>query len=203
MPITINGSGTLTGLSAGGLPDGSITSDDLAAGAVTAAKLGSNTIINVAEVRITATNTHISNGGHTRFAAMDSTYTTQRTGSKILAVFNFMVSNDHAGGDSSVKLFRKIGSGAASQIYVNGSPVGGTTSAYLANFRGGGVFDGGVRNAFVILDNPGHIAGDVLTYEHHWRTETINYIRLNYGAQTSDNRHGTAISTVMFLEVAQ
>lgn len=39
MPITINGSGTVTGLSAGGLPDGSITADDIASGAVTAAKL--------------------------------------------------------------------------------------------------------------------------------------------------------------------
>lgn len=32
MPITINGSGTLTGLSAGGLPDGTITQGDLATG---------------------------------------------------------------------------------------------------------------------------------------------------------------------------
>ena len=39
MAITINGSGTITGLTAGGLPDGSITTDDLAANAVTAAKL--------------------------------------------------------------------------------------------------------------------------------------------------------------------
>lgn len=30
MPISINGSGSITGLSAGGLPDGSITADDLA-----------------------------------------------------------------------------------------------------------------------------------------------------------------------------
>jgi hypothetical protein len=30
MPITINGSGTVTGISAGGLPDGVITTDDLA-----------------------------------------------------------------------------------------------------------------------------------------------------------------------------
>ena len=30
MPITINGTGTITGISAGGLPDGVITSDDLA-----------------------------------------------------------------------------------------------------------------------------------------------------------------------------
>lgn len=39
MSITINGTGSITGLTAGGLPDGSITSDDIAAGAVTAAKL--------------------------------------------------------------------------------------------------------------------------------------------------------------------
>jgi hypothetical protein len=41
MPITINGSGTVTGISAGGLPDSCITTADIAANAVTAAKLGS------------------------------------------------------------------------------------------------------------------------------------------------------------------
>jgi hypothetical protein len=40
MPITINGSGTVTGISAGGLPDGCITTDDIAANAVTYAKIG-------------------------------------------------------------------------------------------------------------------------------------------------------------------
>ena len=40
MPITINGSGTVTGISAGGLPDGVITTDDIAANAVTYAKIG-------------------------------------------------------------------------------------------------------------------------------------------------------------------
>ena len=38
MPITINGSGTVTGISAGGLPDDCITTADIAAGAVTQAK---------------------------------------------------------------------------------------------------------------------------------------------------------------------
>jgi len=208
MAITINGTGSITGLTAGGLPDGSVVAADLASSLDLTGKtvtLPSGTggkILNVAEVQITSTSTHISNGSHTRFAAMDSTYTTQQTGSKVLVIFNFMASNDNTGGDASVKLFRKIDSGTASEIYVNPSLVGGTTSAYLANFRGNGVYDGGVRNSFVILDNPGHTAGDVLTYEHHFRTESVNNIRLNYGGQTADGRFGTAISTVMFLEVA-
>lgn len=42
MPITINGSGAVTGISAGGLPDGCVTTDDLANSAVTTAKLGNN-----------------------------------------------------------------------------------------------------------------------------------------------------------------
>ena len=39
MPITINGSGTITGLSAGGLPDASIVTADIADANITAAKL--------------------------------------------------------------------------------------------------------------------------------------------------------------------
>ncbi len=40
MPITINGTGTVTGITAGGLPDGVITTDDIAANAVTLGKIG-------------------------------------------------------------------------------------------------------------------------------------------------------------------
>ena len=42
MPITINGSGSVTGISAGGLPDDCITTAEIAANAVTTAKLGTN-----------------------------------------------------------------------------------------------------------------------------------------------------------------
>jgi hypothetical protein len=41
MPIAINGTGTITGISAGGLPDGCITTDELAASSVTLPKLSS------------------------------------------------------------------------------------------------------------------------------------------------------------------
>ena len=41
MPVIINGSGSVTGLSVGGLPDGTVDADTLASSAVTAAKLAS------------------------------------------------------------------------------------------------------------------------------------------------------------------
>ena len=40
MPIAINGSGTITGISVGGIPDGTVDTDVLAANAVTYAKIG-------------------------------------------------------------------------------------------------------------------------------------------------------------------
>ncbi len=47
MPITIDGDGTITGISVGGLPDGIVDTDMLAAGAVTAAKRGAGAILQV------------------------------------------------------------------------------------------------------------------------------------------------------------
>lgn len=47
MPISINGTGSITGLSAGGLPDASITADDIASNAVTTAKVNDAAITSV------------------------------------------------------------------------------------------------------------------------------------------------------------
>jgi hypothetical protein len=44
MPISINGTGTITGLSAGGLPDDSIVTADIANSAVTTAKVNDSAI---------------------------------------------------------------------------------------------------------------------------------------------------------------
>ena len=45
MAVIINGSGTVTGLAVGGLPDGSVDADTLAANSVTAAKIVDGTIV--------------------------------------------------------------------------------------------------------------------------------------------------------------
>ena len=50
MPISITGTGTITGISAGGLPDSCITTNDLAANSVTSAKLASGIGIKLLQV---------------------------------------------------------------------------------------------------------------------------------------------------------
>ena len=49
MPIAINGSGTVTGISVGGLPDGIVDTDMLASGATTAPKSAGRKILQVVQ----------------------------------------------------------------------------------------------------------------------------------------------------------
>ena len=44
MPITINGDGSITGLSVGGLPNGTVDADTSASNAVTTAKLANGAV---------------------------------------------------------------------------------------------------------------------------------------------------------------
>lgn len=55
MPIAINGSGTITGVSVGGLPDGIVDTDMLAAAAVTGPKKGTGSILQVVSASQTST----------------------------------------------------------------------------------------------------------------------------------------------------
>ena len=58
MPITINGNGTITGLSVGGLPDGTVDADTLATGAASGSKITmpTGTVVQVVQGTFTGTN---------------------------------------------------------------------------------------------------------------------------------------------------
>ena len=60
MPIVINGSGTVTGLSVGGLPDGTVDTDTLASSAVSNAKLATEAKRAYAHFTYAHATTHIS-----------------------------------------------------------------------------------------------------------------------------------------------
>ena len=53
MPIVLNGSGTISGISVGGLPDGIVDTDMLANGAVTNIKQGAGSVIQVKHLQFT------------------------------------------------------------------------------------------------------------------------------------------------------
>ena len=58
MPITINGNGTIEGLSVGGLPDGTVDADTLATGAASGSKITmpTGTVVQVVQGTFTGTN---------------------------------------------------------------------------------------------------------------------------------------------------
>jgi hypothetical protein len=89
MSITINGSGTVTGISAGGLPDACITTDDIAALAVTSAKIAPNTAGKVLQVvqATTSTSTATSSTSYTD-TTLSASITPSSASNKILVIIS-------------------------------------------------------------------------------------------------------------------
>jgi len=199
---------TLTGNVDLTLPNGVGTANQVLRNSGTAGELEfatlavgqNNVIVNTAQVTIDSTSTFNSGSqAFVRFAAMDVAYTTTVAGS-IIATFSWSFTNSAPSSDMTWRLFRRIGSGTATEILVNASPVGSSSSAMIPNFRDN-TSTQGIRICYSFIDTPGHTAGDVITYEHHVLCEGSNTINLNHGAQTAA-RHGTTVSTIVFQEVA-
>ena len=70
MPVTINGNGSITGLSVGGLGSGVVNTASIADGAVTNVKHGSGSIIQVQTGTFTGTN-NITLGAAATFYELD------------------------------------------------------------------------------------------------------------------------------------
>ena len=106
MPITLNGSGTVTGISAGGLPDGIIQSADLATG------VGGK----ILQVQQTFLNTAVSINGvqsYQDISGFSASITPASSSSKILVRVSMQAST---GGESYFQLLRgstAIGNGSA------------------------------------------------------------------------------------------
>ena len=85
MPITINGSGTLTGVSVGGLPDGIVDTDMIAAKAATASKLGAKTIVQyVLAPYSTVNNRHSESAGNWESSGNSVSITPTNSSSQII-----------------------------------------------------------------------------------------------------------------------
>jgi hypothetical protein len=102
MPISINGSGTVTGISVGGLPDGIVDTDMLAAKAATAAKIGNGGIVQVVNAIKTDRQTITANmalGNQIEISSMSCTITPTSSSNKILVFMSLAVG---ASGDTTI-----------------------------------------------------------------------------------------------------
>ena len=172
MAITINGTGSITGLTAGGLPDGSVTAADLASSLDLTGKtvtLPSGTGGKVLQVvqGFTDTSVTVSTATFTD-TGLSRTIQPQAAGSSILVIVNQQLRTYRAG-----------------HAYGGINIVRGTTNVAESVFDGNGPLDFGidagtgghhyrVRHTFTYLDTPTYTLGDTLTYKTQGRPHVAN-----------------------------
>ena len=136
MPITLNGSGTVSGISAGGLPDGCIQSADIASGVIPAGG-------KILQVKQTFKNdtASTSSGSFSDISGLTVSITPSATSSKILDKGSVYLG--YTGAEGNFRLKRTIG-GTATDIGVSsvldddadGSfAIGGSSLYVTANFE--------------------------------------------------------------------
>jgi|TARA_R100000081_G_scaffold86432_1_gene56110 hypothetical protein len=198
MPIQINGNGTITGISSGGLPAGSVTSATLASGAVAAA-MPSGSILQVKSDTLTST---LSNNLASQTwwsvynAGLQVTLTPSSASNKILLMAQVCYSE----GTGQYYQFR---------FERDGADIAGTVGdAAGSRFRVTGQFDN-------IADNAGarthHIVAQVdaadtnsriynVAIRHSSGLQRQMYINRTY-ADTDHHGHGRGISTITAMEI--
>tara|TARA_S200002703_G_C3754312_1_gene232090 strand:+ start:114 stop:725 length:612 start_codon:yes stop_codon:yes gene_type:complete len=129
MSITINGSGTLTGISVGGLPDGIVDTDMLHSSAVTSALLPAGSVVQVAQA-VSDSVFHTNNTGfvNTSFFSLSFDNPIQ-SGSKVLVSIDLTFGEDYSGTWAQPHYFTAY-QGTSSD---NGSNIGDTNGIGGAN----------------------------------------------------------------------
>jgi hypothetical protein len=156
MPITLNGSGTVSGISAGGLPDGIIQSADLATGV-------GGKILQV--VQTTKTDTFsTSSGSYVDVTGVSQAITAISTSSKILIKVSIgFVSGRHTGNQAVYPQFQIVRNSTAIALGDASGNRGRCTFSVLTNAHGG---YNGTSASFEFLDSPSSTElGSAITYK--------------------------------------
>jgi len=148
MPITIAGSGTITGISAGGLPDASIVADDLASNAVTTAK--------VADANITAAKLDGAQSGSAPIYGARAWVNFNGTGTvAIRASGNVSSITDNGPGDYTVNFTTALADANFCAVAVSGNlDAQSTATGSATTFRATGSVRVYCNNASFLLDRP-------------------------------------------------
>jgi hypothetical protein len=146
MAITINGSGTITGISAGGLPDGSVTAADLASGAITSGALPTGSVLQVVQGEVTSQSSTTS----TSYVStpLTASITPTSSSNKILVIFSGITTSAGTGGYwGAIALFRD----GSTNIIAGQAGVSTGTNAH-------------VQSSLVYLDSPNTTSSTSYTF---------------------------------------
>ena len=157
MPVSINGSGTITGISVGGLPDGIVDTDMIAAAAVTASKRGAGAILQVKQtIKKSFFSTSTVNSG-VDVTGTEVQITPSSSSNKILVMASGYYGNDNNDSFAHLYLVRQIDSGSNDSGIAVGDTRGTSTRATMgAALRSGGGQSNNISRSFScqFLDSP-------------------------------------------------
>lgn len=201
MPITINGAGTITGVSIGGLPDGIVDTDMLANNAVTAAKRGAGGILQVVQNHVISSHSQSFNANTTTDITNLSASITPLSATSDMLVFVMlhgeMNTNPHNTTFGLKRGTTQVGMPAAAgfrtiNIAGHGSGYGGTDNASTID-----------NSSFQYFDTGRSSGTSQITYQVTMRNTTNSTFVLNRTINNTDNPgYERLTSNVTILEVA-
>ena len=147
MPISISGSGTITGVAVGGLPDGIVDTDMIAANAVTATKRGPGSILQV--VQTTKTDVFTTNTtSYSDITGMSANITMTSSSNKVLIMVQQQIVGADAG--TGIKLVR-----GSTDIFLADAAGSRARHTMTGSYDGESLYTGGTACFICFLDTPG------------------------------------------------
>ena len=195
MAIAINGSGTVTGISVGGLPDGIVDTDMIAAKAATGPKLGNGCILQVLQTVKTDTFT-TSSTSYVDITDLSVSITPSSTSNKVLVTMHVNLGHTNyvsgflrlVRGSTAISVADSAGSRIACTAAMADDPVDDEINCYSATF----------------LDSPSTTSAT--TYKVQMATEasgnTGNVFVNRSGEDADSNQCARVVSSITVMEVA-
>ena len=171
MAITINGSGTVTGLAVGGLPDGTVDNDTIAAATIADAKMasGGGKVLQVVSTTKTDTFTTTTTGSWVDITGLSATITPSSTSSKVLVNINIKGGGVLALNVTEFRLVR------GSTVINKGDPAGSRNQGFSGTISSDASDAPSTSTNY--LDSPG--LATALTYKIQLHSNNTSYINMS------------------------
>ena len=197
MPITLNGSGTITGVSVGGLPDGIVDTDMIAAAAVTGVKKGAGSILQVvqtvkSDVFSSTSQTYVDITGLT----VDITPVKANSNILVIAIIGSFGNTDV----SNIALTTADGTAIIQGDIVSGKD-SASTSAYTGGNSTGEGWYGNNPAPIIKLHDPSYTLGNAVTYKCRMKCNGNTFYLNRNQSDVSQYAVRTA-STITAMEIA-